>query len=175
MPRLRYWLLASLAVAGCAPRRPAAPTAAPAPPASARVATSVTWESCDDGFAATGEPARDLERLARACGGALGLRPLAPARRHDQAASDPVDRYAFVSPGAGHCHRVFAVASREVEELDLIVRDPSGAVVARGKPRGAWVAAPTSSSLCLDVGGTYTVEVSVQKGQGSYAVQAWGN
>jgi hypothetical protein len=93
----------------------------------------------------------------------------------EQSESDAVDRYTFASDGSGKCYRVFAVADSTVRDLDVQVLGPDGSRLAADISHDAVPVVPPQGPLCLKQRGVYTVEVSVYKGSGHYALQIWSN
>lgn len=159
---------------GCGTSAPA-PRASGAPAASASAAapTAPTWTSCDDGVGASGDPARDLERLGRSCGRALAMRPLGAPREATQSAGAAVDRYAFALASAGACFRVHLAAEPAIGEIDLAVRAPDGKLVTSVERRAGHAIAPPEAPACVDAPGVYSLEVGVERGAGRYALQVF--
>jgi hypothetical protein len=103
------------------------------------------------------------------------MHAITPVRVATQRESDPVDRYTFYVPGAGRCYRVYAVGSKGIEDLDLLLRGPDGEHVVADLTHDRYPVVPPDGPLCCDTPGLYLLEVSVFRGSGRYAVQVWGS
>jgi hypothetical protein len=117
----------------------------------------------------------DVGNLGRLCGVKNQQRPLTPVRTGEQSAEDAVDRYTFTGGGPGRCYRVFAVAEAGVRDLDVQVTGADGERLAADNSAQPVAMVPALEPLCLGKEGVYTVEVSVFRGSGKYALQVWGN
>lgn len=132
------------------------------------------WVACYQTFKPEGDAAADLARLTSACGRPTGLAAITPVRVGEtQAAEDAVERFAFLAR-AGRCYRIFAVGAAEVADLDVAVLDAKGKLAAADLSRDRFPVVPPRGALCVERDGTYTLEVSVAEGSGSYALQVWG-
>ena len=131
------------------------------------------WEACYSTFTRTGDPETDLSRLVRSCGAMGGMQPVTEVRVAEQSSEAPVDRYTFDVPAAGTCYRVYAVGANGIEDLDLLLRSPSGAPVAGDVGHDAWPVLPPGAPLCVPTAGRYQLEVGVQRGAGRYALQVF--
>lgn len=133
------------------------------------------WRECYANFAPSGDANADLNRMTRACGPTGGMRAVTPVTRALQSERDPVDRYTFYVPKAGACYRVYAVGNQGVQDLDLLIRGPSGDDVMADLGSDPFPVLPPQGPMCFDAPGLYMLEVSVHRGQGGYAIQVWGN
>jgi hypothetical protein len=102
------------------------------------------------------------------------MRPLTAVRSGEQSDQDAVDRYTFEVPSAGRCYRVYAAGDRDVTDLDLLLRGPTGNAVAGDSTHDSWPVLPAYAPACLSEPGLYMLEVSVFRGKGHYALQVWG-
>ena len=132
------------------------------------------WESCYSTFSPTGDPSPDLARLTLACGSTGGMEAITEIQTGQQRDADPVDRYTLDVPEAGKCYRIYSAGDGNVQDLDLLLRDPSGADIATDLTHNSWPVLPRAEPLCLDKPGLYMLEVSVHQGSGRYAMQVWG-
>jgi hypothetical protein len=133
------------------------------------------WAACHAAFAPSGDARADLDRLTRSCGPTGGMHAITPVRLATQRERDPVDRYTFYVPKAGSCYRIYAVGSRGIEDLDLLLRGPDGEDVVADLTHDRHPIVPPHGPICFDAPGLYLLEVSVFRGSGSYAVQVWGS
>lgn len=134
------------------------------------------WVDCYSSFRTRDGAKKDLERLTKSCGPPTSLAPITEARLSDpQSESTAVDRFTFVAAGGGGCYRVFASADGSVEDLDVALLDDDGSLIVSDRARGPATVVPARGPLCLDRAGSYTLEVSVVRGKGAFAVQVWGD
>jgi hypothetical protein len=177
-------LLAPLAVVatGCAPAEAHANAASAAEATSAPDTSSgesdssskSKWEACYSTFGPTGDAEGDLARLVRDCGAQGGMRAVTKVRLGHQTAEDPADRFTFEVPSPGKCYRVYAASDSGVQDLDLLLRGPSGNAMVGDVTRDSWPVLPPTEPVCFSEAGLYMLEVSVYKGAGRYALQVWG-
>lgn len=170
--------LTALSLAGCGPGTPERPPAVSAASASgdahAADAPKPAWEACYSTFGPSGNAEGDLARLVRDCGPTGGMQPITAVRTGTQSDRDPVERYTFEVPSPGKCYRVYAAADAGIQDLDLLLRGPSGAPLVADVTHDAWPVLPPREPVCFPEAGLYMLEVSVYQGSGRYALQVWG-
>jgi hypothetical protein len=128
------------------------------------------WLDCYAGFRTTGDERADASRLAHGCeNGQLKL----TSRNGTQSEQGAAQRYTFAAGGPHKCYRVYAVGGAGVAELDAMVRGPDGEPLARDESSGPFAVVPAATALCLPQEGVYTLEVSVFRGKGPFAVELW--
>ncbi len=134
---------------------------------------TVGFASCFAGFQPTGDAKRDMQRLTDQCGRPTGMVPHSELIAGWQAAAAEVARYEVpVEPG--QCYRAFGVAGEGVRDLDMGLYDPAGRLVARDVRPDAWAVVSSDGPVCVpEEGGPYELVVSVEAGQGTFAVQVW--
>jgi hypothetical protein len=134
------------------------------------------WLDCYSTFRIRDGARPDLERLAKACGPTTSLVPVTEVRGGGkQSARSSADRFTFAVKGGGRCYRIFATGERSVQDLDVAVVDEDGTLIASDRQTGPAPVVPGRGPLCLDRAGSYTLEVSVVRGDGAYALQVWGD
>ena len=89
-----------------------------------------------------------------------------------QGATDEQARY-IVKLQAGQCYRAFGVGGPGVQDLDMGWNSPDGSSIAWDTGPEAWSIAPIHGPLCAPSSGEYELVVSVERGQGAFAVQVW--
>lgn len=127
---------------------------------------------CAAGFEPSGDAGLDLEALVARCGRPTGMVPHSEVLAGWQAATGDVSRYT-VTFEAGQCYRAFGVGGGGVQDLDMGWHDPRGALVARDVRPDTWAAVPSEGPLCAPESGDFELMVSVERGQGAFAVQVW--
>ena len=156
---------------GCARAPASAPTD---PAASTQRPEAGDWQRCYAGFSPTGNPKSDLAHITRSCAGTAGMRAITGVTIGEQSEREPADRYTFFVPEAGNCFRIFAIADRNVRDLDLLLRTPEGEPVAGDLTHDSWPVVPPEGPACFEQPGLYVLEVSVFSGAGRYALQVYG-
>lgn len=134
--------------------------------------TEAGFEDCFAGFEPTGQAGEDLGDLMSRCGVPTGMVPHSEVLTGWQAATGEVSRYG-VQFEAGACYRAFGVGGGGVGDLDMGWHDPSGRLVARDVRPDAWAVVPPVGPYCAQETGSFELVVSVERGQGTFAVQVW--
>ena len=130
------------------------------------------FADCYAGFQLTGDAAQDLSSLTSRCGTPTGMVPHSEVLAGWQAESADVARYS-VPIEAGNCYRAFGVGGEGIRDLDMGLHDPAGQLVARDVRPDAWAIVSPDEPVCVQQSGSYELIVSVEAGQGDFAVQVW--
>ncbi len=149
---------------------------APALPNPMLVTDSVhggVFESCYQGFHATGNAEQDLAQMTSLCGPPNSMKPVTSVIRGSQAHQESIARFTFKGE-MGRCYRIFSASDRGVVDMDMAMLDPDNNVVGHDTNEDAFPMLNPDGPFCLTRPGQYTVLVSVEKGAGSYALQVWG-
>src|SRR5689334_5827615 len=104
---------------------------APALPNPMLVTDSVhggVFESCYQGFHATGNAERDLAQMTSLCGPPNSMKPVTGVIRGNQAHQEAIARFTFRGE-MGRCYRIFSASDRGVQDMDLAMLDPDKNVV----------------------------------------------
>jgi hypothetical protein len=149
---------------------------APALPNPMLVTDSVhggKFESCYQGFHASGIADKDLASMTSLCGPPNSMKAVSPVFQGNQTQRDPIARYTFRGE-MGRCYRIFSATDKSVQDMDLAMLDPDKNVVGHDTNEDAFPMLNPDGPFCLTRPGLYTVLVSVEKGGGKYALQVWG-
>jgi hypothetical protein len=139
------------------------------PPSPVRVGGP--WVRCFGNFRPSGEPLKDVTRLALLCGPSNGMVRADGTEGAVAAGHPPVS---WQLPAVrGECYRVFAVAEASVEDLDVVVRSSRGATIAADHGDDAWPVVQPDRPFCALEDDTVSVEVSTRRGSGKFAAEAW--
>lgn len=130
------------------------------------------FDDCFAGFHPTGQAGEDLGELMLRCGEPTGMVPHSEVLTGWQAATGEVSRYG-VQFEAGSCYRAFGVGGSGVRDLDMGWHDPLGQLIARDIRPDAWAVVPSDGPVCAQSSGSFELVVSVERGQGIFAVQVW--
>jgi hypothetical protein len=131
------------------------------------------FESCYQGFRPTGNVEQDLAQMTSLCGPPNAMKPVTSVIQGTQAQHDPIARFTFRGE-MGRCYRIFSASERSVRDLDLAMLDPEKNVVGHDTNEDAFPMLNPDGPFCLTRPGVYTVLVSVEKGEGRWALQVWG-
>lgn len=169
------WVLCiGLCAWGCGPKpEPTSPAPPETPAPEVSEPPQTPWMKCHEGFAPTGDPEADLGTLAKSCAMRLGQRPLTPVRSGIQAEADAVDRFTFTAGPAGRCYRVMVSGENGVGDIDVRVLGVDGRELASDASHAGWAIVPEREPMCLDASEIVSIEVSVYRGSGKYALQVW--
>lgn len=129
------------------------------------------WVRCYDAFAPSGEPLRDVTRLALMCGPINGLDKLLDART-GRLAGGQAARHDFAAR-RGECYRVFAVGEPNVFDLDVSITSSRGSRLASDTTDGTWLVLDRDRPFCSFDDDTFSAEVRADGGAGRYAVEVW--
>ncbi len=157
--------------AGDAPPDPDAGPRADEPALPVRVGGP--WVRCYGGFHPSGEPVKDVTRLALLCGPENGMKRLSrePLAGTVSAGGAPVSETFEAHRGA--CYRVFAVAEPSVADLDVVVRSSRGSAIAADHGEDSWPIVQPDRPFCALEDDHYAVEVTAKRGSGRFAAEVW--
>jgi hypothetical protein len=176
---------ASAAPAPSASAAPAAETAsaapppppAPATPASTKVTTKndPAWASCHQSYEAKNkEVGKDVAAMAKACATITKMKEVGKPFKGKQADKDTPQSFPLKAK-ANHCYRVYAQAAEGIKDLDLAIKDSTGAIAGEDSTDDPSPVVFEDGAVCFKEDDAATVIVSVGMGSGAYAVQVWGD
>ena len=129
------------------------------------------WLSCHDRFTVSGEPRRDVTRLALSCGPVTGMRR---ASELIEGSVDTKTRSGHRFSGrAGHCYRVFVAGGDGIAQLDVRVVDGGGEELAHHRTIVPWAAVEPARPFCLSHDTPLTLSVDARGGAGAFAAEVW--
>lgn len=131
------------------------------------------WVSCYGGFVPSGDPRRDVTRLALLCGPPNGMRPVSDELfegKVEQGGAPSTHRF---PARRGECYRIFAVADAGVADLDVAVRSSRGSRLARDHSEDRWPVVHPERPFCTFDDDTFAVHLGARRGTGRYAAQVW--
>jgi hypothetical protein len=131
------------------------------------------WVRCYGNFHVSGEPLKDVTRLALLCGPENGMSRLSakPIEGTVAEGGPPVTEALPVRRGT--CYRIFATAAPTVADLDVIVRSSRGADVAADHGEDPWPIVQADRPFCALEDDAFTVEITAKRGQGRFAAEIW--
>jgi hypothetical protein len=112
--------------------------------------------------------------LAKSCVKATKLKLVGKTVTGKQSDSGPPQTHAFKAK-ADHCYRVYAQAGDGIKNLNVAIKDSTGAVAAEDSSDGPTAIVLDDGAVCFKEADTASVVVSVGSGSGAYAYQIWGD
>jgi len=131
------------------------------------------WVRCYGNFRLSGEPLKDVTRLALLCGPENGMRRLTKQTLEGSVAEGQAPVTEPVRLVQGECYRVFAAAGRGVADLDVAVRSSRGVMIASDAGEDTWPIVQPDRPFCALSDDEATVEISARKGAGRFAAEVW--
>lgn len=131
------------------------------------------WVRCYGSFHPSGEPVKDVTRLALLCGPENGMRRLSKAPFEGAVAEGAPGVTSTFEAKRGECYRVFAVADAAVSDLDVTVHSSRGAPVAADHGEDAWPVVQPDRPFCPLENDRYTLEIAARRGHGRFAAEVW--
>jgi hypothetical protein len=176
---------AAPAASEAAPAASAAPSAAasaaPAPPPPNPGSKKVTkkndaaWATCHQSFkAGNKEVSKDVEAMAKLCAAPTKMKLIGKTLTGKQSDQDPPQSFPLKAE-ANHCYRVYAQAADGIKDLDLAIKDSTGAIAGEDSTDDPSPVVLEDGAVCFTEADAATVVVAVGMGKGAYAVQIWGN
>ncbi|MGH7272259.1 MAG: hypothetical protein ACREJ3_17655 [Polyangiaceae bacterium] len=167
-----------------APAPSAAPSASAAeapPPPPAAGSTKVTikndpaFASCHQSYVAKGKDvSKDVAAMAKGCAKVTKMKLVGKTLKGKQADKDSPQTFPLKAK-ANHCYRAYAQAASGIKDLDLAIKDSTGAIAGEDSTDDPSPVVLEDGAVCFKENDAATVVVSVGMGSGEYAVQVWGN
>jgi len=166
--------------ADAAPAPSEAASAAPAPAAKpgstkATAKNDPAWAACHQNFKPKGKDkdvSKDVTALAKSCAKATKLKQLGKTITGKQSDSGSPQTYPLKAQ-ANHCYRVYAQAGDGIKDLDVAIKDSTGAVAGEDSTDSATAIVLDDGAVCFKEADAAEVVVSVGSGSGAYALQIW--
>jgi hypothetical protein len=159
--------------ASAAPPPPPAPTT----PASTKVTTKndPAWAGCHQSYEAKNKDVvKDVAAMAKACAKVTKMKEVGKPFKGKQADKDPPQTFPLKAK-ANHCYRVYAQAAEGIKDLDLAIKDSTGAIAGEDTTDDPSPVVFEDGAVCFKEDDAATVVVSVGMGSGAYAVEVWGD
>lgn len=154
------------------PRAPADDSSAPVGPEEDAVGPrGGLFKTCADGLEAEVDPIRDVTRLVTTCAQPTGMTRVFDAPLEGAVAKEgPAVVFDFQMV-AGHCYRLFAVASPGINDLGVEVRSSRGTLVASDHRHDRIAIVQPDRPFCSLADDAGSVVVSAVDGSGSFALE----
>jgi hypothetical protein len=148
----------------------------PVPKSSvASAKTDESWARCHQSYKATAKDvSKDVMSMATACEKQTKMKLVGKTITGKQADQDKPQSLPLDAK-ANHCYRVYAQAVDGIKDLDLVVKDSAGIIVAQDSTDDPSPVVLEDGAVCFTKDDKATIVVSVGMGSGAYAVQVWGD
>jgi len=143
---------------------------ASARPLPSAIEAASEHERCTAGIEASGEPLRDVTRLALACGGSTGMRRALGQAATGATGNGPIELR--LETKKGRCYRAFGSAAPASVELSLSVRTVRGAVVVQDRMQGPLAFLGARAPFCGLEDGEVTIVIEGSQ-KGRFALEVW--
>lgn len=154
----------------------AAPAPAPKPGSTkASAKNDPAWAACHQNFKPKGKDkdvSKDVAALAKSCAKATKLKQVGKTITAKQSDSGPPQTYPLKAQ-ANKCYRVYAQAGDGIKDLDVAIKDSTGAVAGEDSTDSATAIVLDDGAVCFKEADAAEVVVSVGSGSGAYALQIW--
>ena len=171
---------ASAQAAPSASAAPAETASAPPPPPPNPGSTKVTakndpaWASCHQSYAAKAKDVgKDVAAMAKGCAAATKMKLIGKTLTGKQGEQDTPQSFPLKAE-AGNCYRVYAQAEETIKDLDIAIKDSTGAIAGEDPTDDPSPVVLEDGAVCFKEKDAATIVVSVGMGKGAYAVQIWG-
>jgi hypothetical protein len=112
--------------------------------------------------------------MAKACQAATKMKLIGKTLTGKQSDQQPPQSFPLKAE-AKHCYRVYAQAAEGIKDLDLAIKDSTGAIAGDDSTDDPSPVVLEDGAVCYTESDASTVVVSVGMGTGAYAVQVWGD
>ena len=138
--------------------------------------TNAAWTSCHQSFKPTlaDDLSADVDKLAKACADLTKMHLVSETFKGTQSATNVPQSYKFKAQ-ASHCYRAYAAAAPGIKDLDLLIKDSTGAVAGEDATDDPSPVALEDGAVCFSADDDATVVVSVGGGGGNFAIQVWSD
>jgi len=186
--QLCWALLALATVASCGASKPApaspdtvsdvTQTLIPAASAGSHVAdrmTSPGYSACHSSYVMkTQDVATEVAKMAQGCASVTKMHPLGNPAPFSQSAANAPQSTPFKAQ-ANHCYRVYGAATSGIKDLDLLIKDSTGAIAGEDSTDDPTPVVLEDGVVCFKQNDDATVVASVGDGSGSFALQVWSD
>jgi hypothetical protein len=112
--------------------------------------------------------------MAKSCAAATKMKLVGKTISGKQGDQDTPQSYPLKAE-AKHCYRVYAQAAEGIKDLDIAIKDSTGAVAGEDSTDDPSPVVLEDGAVCFTENDSATVIVSVGMGKGAYAVQVWSD
>jgi hypothetical protein len=135
---------------------------------------TVGEHECWQTVSPSGAARKDYDTIITRCGSATGaIEYVKPALGKLHHKFDKRDTFIVPILG-GLCYRFFGVADSTIQDIDILIERPGGALVGEDKTNGPVAIIESEKAWCMDKDGVYNFLVEIDgEGQGNYVFGIW--
>jgi hypothetical protein len=135
---------------------------------------TVGEHECWQTVSPSGAARKDYDTIITRCGSATGaIEYVKPALGKLHHKLDKRDTFIVPILG-GLCYRFFGVADSTIQDIDILIERPGGALVGEDKTTGPVAIIESEKAWCMDKDGVYNFLVEIDgEGQGNYVFGIW--
>jgi hypothetical protein len=112
--------------------------------------------------------------MAKGCAAPTKMKLVGKTFTGKQGAEDKPQSFPLKAE-AKHCYRVYGQAAEGIKDLDLAIKDSTGAIAGEDSTDDPSPVVLEDGAVCFTESDSATVIVSVGMGKGAYAVQVWSD
>jgi hypothetical protein len=131
------------------------------------------WATCHQSYEAKKKDvSKDATAMAAGCAKVTKMKLLGKQLTGKQGDQDPPQSFPLKAE-ANHCYRVYAQASEGIKDLDVSIKDSTGAIAGEDSTDDPSPVVLEDGAVCFKEADAATVIVSVGMGKGNYALEIW--
>ena len=137
--------------------------------------TSPAWAPCHQSYKldGTADLATSVDQMAKGCADTTRMH-LVDSFKGSQGAANAPQAFHFKAE-ANHCYRAYAAAASTIQDLDLLMKDSTGALAGEDSTDDPTPVALEDGAVCWKSADDATLVVSIGAGSGAYATEVWGD
>jgi len=136
---------------------------------------NAAWAPCHQSYKL--DPNADLatsaDQMAKGCADTTRMH-LIDSFKGSQAASNAPQSFHFKAE-ANHCYRAYGTAAATIQDLDLLMKDSTGALAGEDSTDDPTPVILEDGAVCFKSADDATLVVSIGAGSGAYALEVWGD
>jgi hypothetical protein len=137
--------------------------------------TNAAWTPCHASYqvnAAT-DLVTSVDQLSKGCAATTGMH-MVDSFKGQQAASN-APQVQPLHAQANHCYRVYGVAAATIQDLDVLIKDSTGAPAGEDTTDDPTPVVLEDGAVCFTQADEASIVVSIGAGSGAYALQVWSD
>ena len=137
--------------------------------------TSTGYSACHSSYVMkTQDVATEVAKMAQGCAAVTKMHALGNPVPFTQSASSAPQSSPFKAL-ANHCYRVYGAATSTIKDLDLLIKDSTGAIAGEDSTDDPTPVVLEDGVVCFTQNDDATVVASVGDGSGAFALQVWSD
>jgi len=137
--------------------------------------TNPSYSSCHSSYKmATQNVGVEVVGMAQGCAAVTRMHPLGTPFQANQSAANAPQSFP-VKAQANHCYRVYGAAVVGIKDLDLVLKDSTGAIAGEDSTDDPTPVVLEDGVVCFKENDDASVVASVGDGSGAFALQVWSD